>query len=58
MNNSSRSRQPYQAVILDPSTGLATVKTLVCDSEMQAREWACSLAQTSPVQLWYSATLV
>jgi hypothetical protein len=58
MNNSSSSAQPYQAVLVDPSTGLATIETLVCDSEMQAREWACSLAHMSRVQLWHNERMI
>jgi len=58
MNNSSRPAQPYQAVLLDPSTGLATIETLVFDSEMQAREWACSLADTCRVELWHNERMI
>jgi hypothetical protein len=58
MNNSSKSAQPYQAVLVDPSTGLATIKTSVCDSEIQAREWACSLAGTCRVELWHNETMI
>lgn len=58
MNNSSKSAQPYQAVLVDPSTGLATIKTMVWDTEVQAREWACSLAHTCRVELWYNEKMV
>ena len=58
MNYSSKSAQPYQAVLVDPSTGLATIKTSVCDSEIQAREWACSLAGPCRVELWHNETMI
>ncbi len=58
MTNSSRSAQPYQAVLVDPSTGLATIETMTWDSEMQAREWACSLAHTDRVELWYNERMI
>ena len=58
MNRSSTSSQPYQAVIVDPSTGLATIETLVCDSAMRAREWACSHAHSSRVQLWHNERMI
>jgi hypothetical protein len=58
MNNLSSSVQPYQAVLVNPSTGLATIKTLVCNSEMQAREWACSLAHTHRVELWHNEKMI
>jgi hypothetical protein len=54
MNQPSHSAQPYQAVVVDPSTGLATIKTSLWDNEMQAREWASSLANTCRVDLWYN----
>jgi hypothetical protein len=58
MNRSANSTQPYQAVIVDQSTGLATVKTVVWPSEAQAREWASSLANTCRVELWYNEKMI
>jgi hypothetical protein len=58
MNWSTNSTQPYQAVIVDPSTGLATVKTVVWTSEAQAREWVSSLANNCRVELWYNEKMI
>jgi hypothetical protein len=58
MTDTSKSNQPYQAVITDPDTGLATVQTFVWDSEVQAREWACSLAHTRRVHLWHNEKMI
>jgi hypothetical protein len=58
MNRPADSTQPYQAVIFDPSTGLATVKTVIWDSEAQAREWVSSLANTCRVELWYNEKMI
>lgn len=58
MANPSRSAHPYQAVLVDPFSGLATIERLDCDSEMQAREWALSLAHTCRVELWHREKMI
>jgi hypothetical protein len=58
MIRSANSTQPYQAVIVDPSTGLSTVKTVVWASEAQAREWVSSLANNCRVELWYNEKMI